>query len=106
MYIWLKFFVTCSQLKYKCNPYTNAGKENSSGEKTNEEIAFINFDCTAFIRDSLGATVIIDTGASSHMTLHQSMLKNYQSFPKLRMICAANKCTFNALGIAQLKLNT
>ena len=84
----------------------NAAEESSSDGKLDGSIAFINFDCTAFIKDSSGATVIINTGASSHMTLHQNMLKNDKSFPKPRIIHAANKGIFNALGTGQLKPNT
>ena len=68
-------------------------------EKLDGFIAFITSDCGAFIKDITGATVIIDTGASSHMTPHQNLLKNYQSFPKPRIISAANKGTFDALHI-------
>ena len=59
----------------------NAAEESSSDGKSDGSIVFINSDCAAFIKDSMGATVIIDMGASSHMTPHQNMLKNYQSFP-------------------------
>ena len=45
-------------------------------------------------------------GASSHMTPHQNLLKNYQSFPKPKTIRGANKGTFDALGTGQLKLTT
>ena len=59
----------------------NAAEESSSDKKSDGSVTFINYDCIAFIKDSTGATVIIDMGASSHMTPHQNMLKNYQSFP-------------------------
>ena len=69
-------------------------------------IAFINSDYPAFIKDKTGATVIIDMGASSRMTPHQNILKNYQSLPKLRTIHAANKDTYDARGTGHLKLST
>ena len=75
-----------------------------NGGKSDESIAFMNFDCAALIKDGSGSTVIIDTGASSHMTPHKDLLKNYQSFPKPRIIQAANKASFNALGIGTLVL--
>ena len=40
------------------------------------------------------------------MTPHQNLLKNYQNFPKPRTIRGADKGTFNALGIGNLKLMT
>ena len=67
--------------KKKGKEKVNAAEESSSDGKSDGSIAFINSDCAAFIKDSTGATVIIDTSVSSHMTLHQDMLKNYQSFP-------------------------
>ena len=84
----------------------NAAKECSSDGKSDGSIAFINSNCATFIKDSTGATIIIDMGASSHMTPHQNLLKNYQSFPKPRTIHAADKGTFDALGIGKLKLST
>ena len=48
---------------------TNAAKESSSDGKSDESIAFINYDSVAFIKDSTGATVIIDTGASRHIVV-------------------------------------
>ena len=81
-------------------------KKNSSDGKSDESIAFINYNSVAFIKDNTGATVIIDTGVSMHMTPHQSLLKNYQSFPRLRTIRGADKGTFDALGISNLKLMT
>ena len=84
----------------------NAAEESTSDGKTDESVAFINTDCVAFIQDSSGATVIIDTGASCHMTLHKNLLNNYQTFSKLRSIRGADKGTFDALGTGHLKLNT
>ena len=84
----------------------NAAKESSSDGKSDGSIAFINFNCVAFIKDSTGATAIIDMGVSSHMTPHQNLLKNYQSFPKPRTIRGVDKGIFNALGIRHLKLTT
>ena len=84
----------------------NAAEESSSHGKSDGSIAFINSNCAAFIKDSTGATVIIYTGASSHMTLHQDMLMNYKSFPKPRTIHAADKGIFNTLGTGKLKLST
>ena len=92
--------------KKKWKEKENAAEEISSDGKSDGSITFINSNCAAFIKDSIGTTVIIDTGASSYMTLHQNMLKNYQSFPKLRTILAADKGTFNALEIEHLKLST
>ena len=51
--------------KNKGKGNVNAAKDNSTDEKSDGSIAFINFDCTAFTKDRAGATVIIDTGASS-----------------------------------------
>ena len=84
----------------------NAAEECSNDGKLDESVAFINYDCVAFIKDSTGATIIIYMGASSHMTPHQIFLKNYQSFPKLKTIRGANKVTFDALGTRHLKLTT
>ena len=92
--------------KKKGKEKENAAEENSSDRKSDELVAFINYDCVAFIKDSPGAIVIIDTGASSHMIPHQNLLQNYQSFPKPSTIRGANKGTFNALGIGHLKLTT
>ena len=82
--------------KKKGKDKANAAEESSSDGKSDESIAFINYDSVAFIKDSTGATVIIDTDVSSHMTPHQSLLKNYQSFPRPRTIREADKGTFNA----------
>ena len=84
----------------------NAAKESSSDGKSDGSVAFINYDSVALIKDSTGATVIIDIGESSHMTPHQNLLKNYQSFPKLRTIRGDDKSTFDTLGIGHLKLTT
>ena len=84
----------------------NAAEESSIDGKSDESIAFINYNSVAFIKDRTGATVIIDMGVSSHMTPHQSLLKNYQSFPRRRTIRGANKGTFDALGISNLKIIT
>ena len=92
--------------KKKGKEKANAAEESSNDGKSDESVAFINYNCVAFIKDSTGATVIIDTDASSHMTPHQNLSKNYQSFPKLRTIRGANKGTFYALGIRHLKLTT
>ena len=75
----------------------NASEESSSDGKSDESIAFINYDSVAFIKDSTGATDIIDMGASRHMTPHQSLLKNYQSFPRPRTIRGADKGTFDVI---------
>ena len=61
--------------KKKGKEKVNVAGESSSDEKSDESIAFINSDCVAFIKDSTGATVIIDTGASCHMTPHKNLLK-------------------------------
>ena len=82
----------------------NAAKESSNDGKSDESVAFINYDCVAFIKDSTGATVIIGMSASSHMTPHQNILKNYQIFPIPRTIRGADKGTFDALGTGHLKL--
>src|SRR3979490_183300 len=58
-----------------------ADEEESSGDDDEGPMAFINHDCAAFIRDGIGDTIILDTGASSHMTPHKYMLENYKSFP-------------------------
>ena len=79
--------------KRKGKDKANAAEESSSDEKSDESIAFINYDSVVFIRDSTGATVIIDTGVSRHMTPHQNLLKNYQSFPRPRTIRGADKGT-------------
>ena len=92
--------------KKKGKEKANAAGESSSDGKSDELVAFINSDCVAFIKDSTGATVIIDMGASCHMTPHKNLLKNYQSFSKPRSIRGANKGTFDALGTGHLKLST
>ena len=81
-------------------------EESSSDGKSDESIVFINSNCVAFIKDSTGATVIIDTAVSCHMTPHKNLLKNYQTFSKLRSIRGADKGTFDALGTGHLKLST
>ena len=58
----------------------NAAEESSSDGKSDESITFINYNSVTFIKDSTGATVIIDTGASRHMTPHQNILKNIRVF--------------------------
>ena len=80
--------------------------ECSNDGKSDELIAFINSNCIAFIKDSTGATVIIDRSVSCHMTPHKNLLKNYQSFSKPRSIRGANKGMFDALGTGHLKLST
>ena len=64
----------------------NVGEEASSEDWDDDAIAFINIDCAALIKDGPGSTVIIDTGASSHMITHKNLLRDYQSFPKPRTI--------------------
>ena len=92
--------------KKKGKEKVNAVKESSNNGKLDESVAFMNYNCVAFIKDSAGATVIIDMGASSHMTSHKNPLKNYQNFSKLRTIRGADKGTFDALGTGHLKLST
>ena len=48
-------------------------------EKDESSVAFINFDCVALI-NRLEAIVILDTGASSHLTPHQKMLRKLLFF--------------------------
>ena len=90
--------------KYKANAADEAS--SSEDEENGNTIAFINIDCAALIKDGSGSTVIIDTGASSHMTPHKNLLKDYQCFPKPRTIRAANKASFNAFGTGTLFLTT
>ena len=71
--------------KKKGKEKAKAAKDSSSDGKSDGAVTFINYNCVAFIKDSTGATVIIDTGESSHMTPHQNILKNYQSFPSQRL---------------------
>ena len=78
----------------------------SSSDELDEPIAFMNFDCTALIKDGTGTTQILDTRASSHMTPHKNLLTNYSDFSKPRKICAADKGTFEALGIRTLIMST
>ena len=66
----------------------------------------MNFDCTALIKDGTGTTQILDTGASSHMMPHRNLLANYSEFSKPRKIHAADKGTFEALGIGTLVMPT
>ena len=63
-----------------------------------DSIAFINFDSAALIKDGSGSTIIIDTGT------HKNLLRDYQNFLKPRIIHAANKASFIALGIGSLVL--
>ena len=53
--------------KKKGKDKVNAAEESSSDGKSNGSVAFMNYDCVAFIKDSTGATVIIDMGASTHI---------------------------------------
>ena len=92
--------------KKKGKEKANAAKESSNDGKSDESVAFINYNCVAFIKDSTGATVIIDMGANSHMNPYKNLLKIYQNFPKLRTIEGADKGTFNALWTGHLKLST
>ena len=55
--------------KKKGKMKVNGANESSSNEP-DEPITFINFDCTALIKDSTGTTQILDTGASSHIVRH------------------------------------
>ena len=91
--------------KKKGKMKVNVANESSSDE-LDEPIALMNFNCTALIKDSTGTTQILDTGASSHMTPHKNLLANYSEFSKPRKICAANKGTFEALGIGTLIMPT
>ena len=95
-----------SKFKKKGKEKANAAEESSNDGKSDGSVAFINYNCVAFIKEITGATVIIDMGVSSHMIPHQNLLKNYQSFPKPRTIRGANKGTFDALGTGHLKLTT
>ena len=72
--------------KKKGKAKVNAAEEESSDGKSDGSITFINFDCATLIKNILGATVILDMGASLHITPHQDMLKNYKSFSKPRII--------------------
>ena len=92
--------------KKKGRAKVNAAKEEYSDGKSGGSITFINFNCATLIKDSSGATVILDTGVSLHMTPHQDMLKNYKNFLKPRTIWAADKGTFNALRTRQLRPKT
>ena len=71
-----------------------------------DSIGFANSECTALIKDGMGATVILDTGASSHMTSHKELLKNFSSVPSPRKIRAVDKETFDALGVGQMVVTT
>ena len=92
--------------KKKGKEKVNAARESSSDGKSDEPVAFINSNCVVFIKDSTGAAVIIDMGASCHMTPHKNLMKNYQSFSKPRSIRGADKGMFDALGTGHLKLST
>ena len=67
---------------------------------------FINLDCTAIIKNGTGDTIILDTGASSHMMPHKVMLENYQNFSMPHTIQEADRGTFEAYGSGQLKITT
>ena len=50
LYIWLKFSVTCSQLKYECNPYTFLNfqnKENIPVKQSNRSSVFTSMNARA-----------------------------------------------------------
>jgi hypothetical protein len=66
----------------------------------------MNFDCAALIKDGSGATEILDTGVSLHMTPHNNLLVNFKKFPMPRKVHAADKGTFEALGTSTLILPT
>ena len=91
--------------KKKGKAKANIANESLSDEP-DEPIAFMNFNCTTLIKDSTGTTQILDTGASSHRTPHRNLLANYSEFAKPRKIRAANKGTFEALGISPLIMPT
>ena len=56
--------------KKKGKDKANAAEESFSDGKLDESIVFINYNSVAVIKDSTGATVIIDTGVNRHMTPH------------------------------------
>ena len=63
-----------------------ANEQDSSQRDDDGSTAFINHNCTAIIKDGTGDTIILDMGASSHMTPHRMMLENYHSFPMPHII--------------------
>ena len=65
---------------------TNTAEETTSSDEDNESITFINFNCVKLCRDDIGATEILDVGASSHMAPHLNLLVDYQMFVKPRII--------------------
>jgi len=88
--------------KMKKKPKKKKGKEKeNTAEATSDDdkdlIAISNSECAALIKDGTGATIILDTGTSSHMSSHKELLKNFLSFSSPRKIRAADKETFDAL---------
>jgi hypothetical protein len=94
-----------SKKKKKGKDNANVAEESDS-DNADDSIAFMNFDCTALIKDNSGATEILDTGASSHMTPYKELLVDYKKFSKPRQVRAVNKGTFEALGTGMLVLPT
>ena len=50
----------------------NTAEKLSDEEGDESSVTFINFDCAALIKDRSDVIFILDTGASFHMTPHQS----------------------------------
>jgi len=84
--------------KEKGKGKVSVANEQSSSHEDDGSTAFINHDCATTIKDGTGDTIILDTGASSHMTPHRRMLENYHSFPAPCIIRAADKGSFEAYG--------
>jgi hypothetical protein len=72
--------------KKKGKAKANVAKEVSSDEKDESPIAFMNFDYSVLSKEFSEAIVILDTGASSHMTPHKNMLRDYCVFSQPRKI--------------------
>ena len=100
----------CQKKQSKSKKKKGKAKANIANESLSDEsdkpIVFMNFNCAALIKDGTGTTQILDTGASSHMMPHKNLLANYSEFFKPRKIHAADKGTFEALGIGTLVMPT
>jgi transposase InsO family protein len=92
--------------KKKGKMKANTAEEVSSDEKDDNPIAFTNYDCAALNSSTPEAVIILDTGASSHMTPYRNLLENYQSFAEPRKIRTADKGIFEAFGSGLLALQT
>jgi hypothetical protein len=76
------------QKKKRGKEKANVAEETSSEEKDKDEspVVFVNVDYAALGKEVSKSIIILDTGASSHMTPHKNLLRNYCPFTQPRKI--------------------